>query len=83
MVQVLPAIAGDFNGDRVVDGADLVKWGSDFGAGAGIHGAHRDDRRIDIGIFPDRQARVRDDAHEDQHQAHDGRPRPESESLRQ
>ena len=31
MVQMLPAIPGDFNGDRVVDGADFLKWQQGLG----------------------------------------------------
>ncbi|BBO35194.1 beta strand repeat-containing protein [Lacipirellula parvula] len=42
-------IPGDFNGNGVVDGADLTKWKADFGAGAGSDA--NSDGRTDGGDF--------------------------------
>src|SRR5690606_34298266 len=44
----------------------------DLGAGAGIVGAHGNDRRVDVGIFAHGQAEEGDEAEQQHHQADDG-----------
>ena len=75
--------------EHVLDAVDLLlhrrdhRGGDDFGAGAGILSGDVDDRRRDLGILRDRQARERHAAedHEDDRD-HGGENRPIDEEVR-
>ena len=75
--------------EHVLDAVDLLlhrrdhRGGDDFGAGAGILPGDVDDRRRDLGILRDRQARERHAAqdHEDDRD-HGGKDRPIDEEVR-
>ena len=75
--------------EHVLDAVDLLLdrrdhgRGDDFGAGAGILAGHVDDRRRDLGILRDRQARERHAAEDHENDRdHRGKDRPIDEKVR-